>query len=296
MSVNLEGLTVVVAGGDQREQILISALAQTGARVIAVGYTHVPEGLGIRTSRSLLDTVPGAHAVIAPMSSTDAAGNIKAVPDPTVSLSLDREFFNQMRRGAPLLIGIAHPIIRSLSQEFGIRVIELAEVDEIATLNSIPTAEGALQRAMEELPVTIHGTRTAVLGFGRCAVTLVRMLQALGADTHVIARNPAQLARAYEMGAHALPWDRLATVLPQCRLIFNTVPARVLDRPILERLDRDSVIIDIASAPGGIDFDAARALGIKAFLELGLPGRVAPKTAGEILARCVPPLLYDLCT
>lgn len=296
MSVNLEGLTVVVAGGDRRDEILMTALAQTGAQVVAVGYSRVPEGLDIRIERSLTVAVATADAVIAPMSSTDTAGKIKAVPDPTVELVLDRPLFSKMRRDTPLLIGIAQPIIRSLSQEFGIRVIELAEVDEIATLNSIPTAEGALQRAMEELPVTIHGTRTAVLGFGRCGITLARMLQALGAQTYVVARNAAQLARAYEMGTHAVPWVELASLLPTCGLIFNTVPARVLDRTLLEKLDPETVIIDIASAPGGTDFAAAQALGIKAFLELGLPGRVAPKTAGQILAQCVPPLLYELCT
>lgn len=295
MSVNLAGLKVVMAGGDRREHVLLTALVEAGAAVTAVGYSRVPDAKGVRIGRSLPDAAAAADAVIAPMSGTDGAGRIKAVPDPDVQLVLDRFVFAKMRPGTPLLIGIAQPLIRSLSQEFSIPVVELAEVDEIATLNSIPTAEGALQRAMEELPVTIHGTCAAVLGFGRCGVTLARMLVGLGARTHVVARNPGQLARAYELGAHPVPWERLPTVLPTCRLIFNTVPARVLDRVLLAQLDPESVIIDIASAPGGTDFEAARALGIKAFLELGLPGRVAPQTAGEILARCVPPLLYKLC-
>lgn len=285
----------MVIGGDQRECILIDALAGCGAKVVAVGHTHLPDHPNIRMSSSLLSVVRAADAVIAPMSNTDAQGNIKAVPDQNLKLSLDRSFFSHMKRDAPLFIGIAQPVIRSLSQEFGIRVVEMAEVDEIATLNSIPTAEGAIQRAMEELPITIHGSSAAVIGFGRCAITLARMLAALGAKTKVIARNPAQLARAFEMGLEALHWDELTTVLPTCDVIFNTVPTRVIDRSMLEQLDRECVIIDIASAPGGIDFEAARELKVRAFLELGLPGRVAPKTAGAILARSIPPIIRDMC-
>lgn len=66
--------------------------------------------------------------------------------------------------------------------------------------------------------------------------------------------------------------------------IFNTVPAQVVDRGVLEACKKDAAVIDIASAPGGVDFEAAKALGIAAKLCLGLPGKYAPKTAGEILA------------
>lgn len=297
MPVDLRGLTVAVLGGDQRERILIDALLHCGARVVAVGYGELPDHPNLTLSRSPCEAVAQVHAVIAPMSNTDAQGRIKAVPDPSQTIRLDGDLFQCMRRGTPLLIGVAQPVVRSLAEAHGIRLIETAEVDEIATLNSIPTAEGAIQRAMEELPITIHGSHATVIGFGRCGMTLGRMLAALGAKTRVVARNPAQLARAWEMGLEGVGWEALAEAVAASDVVFNTVPAPVLSRAVLEKVPPDrTVIIDIASAPGGTDFEAAKALGIKAYLELGLPGRVAPKTAGEILARCVPALIRDLCT
>ena len=165
-------------------------------------------------------------------------------------------------------------------------MVETAELDEIAILNSIPTAEGAIQRAMEELPVTLHGSPVVVVGFGRCGMTLARMLGGIGARVCVVARGAGQRARAYEMGFEAEGIDGLKErVSPRTRAVFNTVPARLLTREVLQAMRRDAVVIDIAQTPGGTDFDAARELGIKAFLELGIPGKVAPKTAGEILAR-----------
>src|SRR5690606_38022728 len=152
-------------------------------------------------------------------------------------------------------------------------------LDEVAVLNSIPTAEGAIQRAMEELPVTLHGNRTLVVGFGRCGLTLARMLHGIGSKVTVAARGEGQRARAYEMGIETVPLHALEEVVGEAVAVFNTVPARVLTRRVLQRMSPEVVVIDVASAPGGTDFDAAEELGIKAFLDLGIPGRVAPKTA-----------------
>ena len=66
--------------------------------------------------------------------------------------------------------------------------------------------------------------------------------------------------------------------------IFNTVPALVLTKDILAKAQKNVLIYDIASAPGGTDFAAARALGLQAALLPGLPGKVAPLTVGRQLA------------
>jgi len=95
------------------------------------------------------------------------------------------------------------------------------------------------------------------------------------------------------MGFEAEGIDGLKERVRAARAVFNTVPARLLTREVLQAMRRDAVVIDIAQTPGGTDFDAARELGIKAFLELGIPGKVAPQTAGEILARVLPGLIFE---
>lgn len=291
--MDLRGTTIAMLGGDRRELILLQELLQTGADVVAVGYPPLPElGRAVRVE-SVPEAVGGAQAVIAPMSNTDEAGVVRAVLDPQAILQLDEEAFRRMAPGTPLLIGAAKPIIEELAARYQIRLIQTAEQDEIAILNSIPTAEGAIWRAMGEMPTTIHGSRCVVLGFGRCGVTLARMLKSLGAHVTVAARNPSQIARAFEMGLNPMHLKDLAKVLPEVDLVFNTVPAMVLTRPLLSRLPAEGLVIDIASAPGGTDFAAARQLGVKAILELGIPGRVAPRTAGQILARTIPLLIAE---
>jgi dipicolinate synthase subunit A len=171
--------------------------------------------------------------------------------------------------------------------------VDTGEDDELAILNSIPSAEGAILMAMQATPFTIHNSNCLVLGPGRTGLTLVRMLQGLGAHVWGAARKAPGRARLFEMGAMPVDFADLPHCLPQIDIVFNTVPAQVLDRSLVYVLRRTAVIIDLASAPGGVDFVAAAERGIHAELAPGLPGKVAPLTAGRILARVIPRIIED---
>jgi dipicolinate synthase subunit A len=288
----LEGKTIALLGGDEREVILAQALLDQGARLLLVGYDERPR-LAQAIHCDLLSAVQQADTAVAPMSNTDAEGRIKATLDPTAELWLDDAVFAALA-GKTLFIGMAKPLVQELAGRHDVRIVETAEIDEIAVLNSIPTAEGAILRAMTELPTTVHGSSSLVVGFGRCGITLARMLHGLGARVVVAARNRAQLARAYEMGLAAIHLDDISQAVQEVDVVYNTVPALVLTEEVIEALPQRAIIVDIASAPGGTDFVAARRKRIKAFLDLGIPGKVAPQTAGEILARTMPRLIADL--
>lgn len=294
MSGRLTGITVALVGGDEREIILCQALLQEGALVRMAGFPQRPE-LNQVKCLPLLEAIAGAHAVVLPLSGVDATGRVKAHMDQvSPPLILDAAAFAVMA-GKIVLIGSANPLVHQLADRYNVKVIETAANDEIAILNSIPTAEGAIYRAMAEMPITLHGSNSVVVGFGRCGFTLARMLQGLGAYVTVVARNPAQQARAWEMGMKAAPISSLSEVSAKADCLFNTVPYLVVTAEVVEALPTTALIIDIASAPGGTDFATARARGIKAFLDLGIPGRVAPRTAGQVLARTIPRLLAEAC-
>ncbi|MBO8142342.1 MAG: dipicolinate synthase subunit DpsA [Firmicutes bacterium] len=286
----LEGVPVAVLGGDRREVELVRALAASGARVRVAG---LPAGgvPGVERVRSAREAVAGARAVVAPMSGTDEHGRVPTPLEPSAGLRLGRELFGQMGSGTPLFIGTVRPAVAQAAAAAGVRVIEVAEIDEIAIANSVPTAEGAVQIAMEKLPVTIHGARALVIGFGRCGFTLARLLDAMGACVDIVSRRASDLARAEAMGLSAWPWPKMREAVWDRDVIFNTVPAPVLGEAVLARTRPGVLIVDIASAPGGTDFAAARRLGREALLAPGLPGKVAPVTAGRILARHLPGLI-----
>ena len=155
--------------------------------------------------------------------------------------------------------------------------------EELAVANAVPTAEGAIQIAMEELPVTIHGARVLVLGFGRLGKLLAHRLNALGARVSVAARKWADLAWAEAYGYGAEQIERLDGYLCGYDLVVNTVPVRVLDAERLADLRPGCLVIDLASKPGGVDFEAAVRQGVRAIWALSLPGKVAPVTSGKII-------------
>ena len=285
--MEIAGLRVVILGGDRRELEVARILDALGARVRAVGLPW-PDAVSWTANR-LEEAAAWADCLVAPVGGTDDVGNVlycitdDTQPPPRVTA----EVVGRIRPGALFFIGKAAPYLRELCRRQEVRLVEFRERDEFAVLNSVPTAEGAIQMAMEHTDITLHGSELLVLGYGRCGRTLAGMLRGLGAHTWVAAREAALAARAAVDGHRILEWGELKGRIGTMEVVFNTVPAVVLPEEVLAHAEGELVVVDLASAPGGVDFLAARRLGIRAYLAPGLPGIVAPKTAGRIVAKVI---------
>ncbi|MDI6813376.1 MAG: dipicolinate synthase subunit DpsA [Desulfitobacteriaceae bacterium] len=290
MVAGLKGIRLAVVGGDDREIYLIPELQKLGAYIVGVGLEKAPPIPGLTLVGTLLEAVSQVDVLLFPMFGTDERGLVKAKygNSPVV---LNKEVLQAIPSKVPLCIGWARQALKSAADMLGIRIVETANLPELAILNSIPSAEGAIQMAMEATPITLHGSQSFVIGLGRTGWTLARMLMGIGAHVTGVARKSADLARAAEMGFQPVHLSDLEDQIGRAEIVFNTAPAPVLDRVMLEMMARDAVIIDLASLPGGTDFEYAQMLGIKALLAPGLPGIVAPKTAGKILAQVYPQLI-----
>lgn len=295
MSSVLSGIKIAVLGGDDRELILTNELVKMGATVVVAGFPKDKVGPGAFVVYTVEEACKDAEVIILPLPGTSPDGVIRAVYAEG-SLKLTEKAISSIAKNALVLIGSARPFLKEWAQTYEFNLIEVIDMDEIAILNSIPTAEGAIQIAMEETQITIHGSRTCVIGFGRVAITLARLLKAMGSDVTVVARNPGQLARAYEMGCKRAGFSDLREIMSDIDIVFNTIPAMVIDRETLKYANSDVLIIDLASQPGGTDFEAANAYGLKAILAPGLPGKVAPVYAGKILADVIPRLIISELT
>lgn len=292
MSLVLAGLKIGVVGGDDRELVLIAGLIEMGAKVVVAGFPQdklVPEALSVNTVEEACN---GANVLILPVPGTDSQGIIRAVYAEE-KLVLTENALSKLAINGVIIIGSARPFLKDWSNKYNLTLLEIIEMDEVAILNSIPTAEGAIQIAMEETAITIHGSKSCIIGFGRVGITLARTLKALGSDVTIVARNAGQNARAYEMGCKSVTYDVLPQVLSNSDFCFNTVPEMVLDKRVLKYSNPDIVIIDLATQPGGTDFEEANILGIKAILAPGLPGKVAPVSAGKFLADVIPRLITN---
>lgn len=287
MNGELKRVSWCILGGDRRDAHFARALLDLGydVRVSCVpGTDDLPARVIVHDAN---EAVRGASVVVCPVTGTDESGVLRHSATPVDLLQV----LSRAEGIEVLVIGTAKRAVKELACAKGIWIVESMRDDELAILNSIPSAEGAVQIAMEHSDFTIHGSRSAVLGFGRTGVTLASTLQALKSTVTVAARKPQDLARARALGHIPLRFSDLKSALRSFDLIFNTAPALVLPSELLNEVKKTCVIVDLASPPGGVDFEAAKEAGITAVLAPGLPGLVAPRTAGEILSQVIPRLV-----
>ena len=186
------------------------------------------------------------------------------------------ELLRAAKPGAVALGGRLSVQAKAIAQEAGVELVDYFARPELTVYNAIPTAEGCIGILLAERTRTLWGTNLLLLGFGPVGQALGARLAALGANVTVCARRAEQRALA-----------------PAFDTVVNTIPAPVLTELVLAALRPGSLIVDLASKPGGTDFAAAQRLGCKAIHALSLPAACAPDTAGEAVARTVLTILRE---
>lgn len=203
------------------------------------------------------------------------------------------ELLRAAKPGAVALGGRLSVQAKTIAQEAGVELVDYFARPELTVYNAIPTAEGCIGILLAERTRTLWGTNLLLLGFGPVGQALGTRLAALGANVTVCARRAEQRALAESLGLRGAELARLAALAPAFDTVVNTVPAPVLTEPVLAALRPGSLIVDLASKPGGTDFAAAQRLGCKAIHALSLPAACAPDTAGEAVARTVLTILRE---
>ena len=285
---------IALIGGGIRETVVANELIKSAYPVSIYGIDK-NELISLKpVAPTMEEALEGSSVLVLPVSGADGTGLVHA-PAVKETIRLTESIMSLLEEDAPILTGVVSPFLKDLSAATGHPIIPLMERDEIAIPNAIPTAEGAVAIAMDHLPVTIYGSKAAVLGFGRVGKAVAHTLKALGASVTVFSRNGAEHKEGRDCGYDMRYYEACSHVLPHCDLIVNTVPHLILDAEKLSHVLPRTPIIDLASKPGGVDFTEAQRRDITAIIALGLPGKCAPITAGEILARGIRPILDEIC-
>ncbi len=276
--------TILVAGGDLRYVYTAGALARQ-FHVHAAGFTgRVVPFENITLTESAGEDFPACDVLVLPLPVSEDGVLVQA-PFSRQSLSLKKLAACVKPDG--IVLGGRFGKAEQLFRELGIPTVDYLDREELSTLNAIPTAEGALQILLEEMPAAIYHSRFLVLGFGRIGSRLAAVLHALGGRVTVASRDVVELARAEMLGCRAMPLAELHQHAADFDVICNTIPAQVVDADFLADLKGDPLLLDLASKPGGIDWEAAQKYNRRAVWALSLPGKTAPITAGEIIARTI---------
>ena len=173
------------------------------------------------------------------------------------------------------------------------RFIDYAKREDFTLLNAVPTAEGAFLLALQHRKQTVFGSRVGILGFGKVGARTAKLFHAAGACVSVFARKAEVRAEAKLQGYHAHDFTALKKEIGTFDLVINTVPAKLLNADILQEMRKDCLILDLASAPFGLDFEEAKEMGLCAICASALPGKYFPESAGTIIADTIVEILKE---
>ncbi len=265
-------LHACIPGGDGRMLFTAKLLRQAGCTVTLNGQD------GAHTEPHSLDRhIAKADLVVLPLPITRDKIHLyaPATPDPIALNALVASIpAGAVVAGGGFSPAIADPLIAK-----GCRIYDCLADRRFADPNALATAEGAIAMAITEYPALLNGCDTAVLGYGKIADHLCRLLQAMGAKVTVYARRQAARKAAKATGAAAYSTDELAKRAADHDLLFNTIPARLFEVAEIS-IAEDSLLIDLA--PVYCASEHPRILPAP-----GIPARYAPRFAGELYGRCI---------
>jgi len=273
--------TFAVIGGDLRNLKLAEHLAEDGHSVKIFGFKNIEISPKVTDATSLEEAIKDSDVVVGPIPCSKDEQTINCTFY-NLKIYID-DVLRSMNKEQIFVAGFLSENIIHLCQNYELECHDILKREEMSVLNAIPTAEGAIQIALEEMPTTLHDSKVLVMGYGRIGKVLSKMLHGMGAKVYAAARKYSDLAWIETMGYVPIRTSEISTYLDTFDVIFNTIPHVVLEAKELRNVRKDSLIIDLASKPGGINFEKAKELGVKTIWALSLPGKVAPVSAARYM-------------
>ena len=261
----------LIIGGDKRIRALAKSLKQDGHEVKTYA-NKVEEIEEINTKEELY--MDNSEIIISSVPLSKDGININT-PLSEKTITIDE--FKKISKNKKVIAG-------NLKEIDG---YDILKDEETTILNTIPTAEGAIQIAMEETTYTLDSQKALVLGFGRVGKTLCSRLKNLCKEVYCMARKESDLALIKAYGYIPIKLEEMRENICKMDIIFNTIPIQIIDKNLLILMNKETLIIDLASFPGGVDYEASKKMEIKAILALGLPGKVAPNSSAEYIKKYI---------
>ncbi len=235
----------------------------------------------------LVENINEAESVLAPTPFSKDQNTLLGT-----EITID-DFINTVK-GKMVFAGAINEKVKEKFKRSNIKYYDFMDYEEIAVLNAIPTAEGAIAVAMDNTDITLHSSKCLVIGYGRIGKVLSKMLTGIGATVWCCARKKEALANAFGMGYNIVDINDMGNDISKYDYIFNTADSLILNKSILKEVSKEVYIVDLASSPGGVDYKAAENLGIRANLALALPAKVAPKTSAKYFKEKIDEILNKM--
>lgn len=281
-------MKISVIGGDLRLSNLAEMLAIDTNEVSVFGMENANEIMDnkdIIKCNTLEEAVNNSEIIIGSIPFMKNNEEVYATfSDKNIKLD---DLVNRKCKNKTFIAGsISNDAREKLEKSYG-KVIDIMKEEELVVLNTIATAEGAVDVAIQNTDTTIHGSRVLILGFGRVAKEVANKFHGLSAKVTCAARKNKDLAWIKAMGYKEVNINDLGEDLKKYDIIINTVPHMIIDKEEMQYMKKNVLLIDLASSPGGINTEDAQKMNLKFVWALALPGKIAPVTSAEFIKQTI---------
>lgn len=266
-------LIVCFLGGDKRQKYAAEKLSEF-YRIKASGECFVGAS-GIKCSDNPQKAMHSSSVIVLPLPAIKCEN--------VLSFMTIAEYAKKSH--AVIIGGMFSQYMIDAMESLSVRFFDYYNDECFTIKNAYLTAEGALSLAMQTLETDIAHGDFAILGYGRIGSALGEMISANKGAVSVYARRKTSQTLAKERGLRAFDISEIS--VSRHDVIFNTIPERVISNESILGFDPSTVMIELASAPGGFDIEIAEQYGIKCISAQGLPGKYAPVSAGAAVADAI---------
>lgn len=277
---------ILIIGGDTRQHYIAEFLNKYRFNIYMYGVNDNTKSIEYNLKKAM----EIADVVIFPLPVSKDGKHITSSVQ--IKESLD-EIINMINDDCIVFAGMISRSIESKLIKKKITFYDYFKREDLTIKNTIPTVQGIIKTIIDNIDYTIHSSKCAVFGYGRVGKITADVLKSLGADVTVCVRKNSDLSVAYTKRLDNCLIKDFSKISNEFDILINTVPSMVIDRKILENLNKNCLIIDVASAPYGTDFATAHEFGINAIQCPSLPGKVVPKTAGIIIGEAIIDILKE---
>jgi dipicolinate synthase subunit A len=277
-------MNILFLGGDKRQKQMIRDLYEKGHNINLLGFENLDtDNIVKKVSLDNLN-ISKYDVLIFPVSGVSKDFLIKAYYHDG-NIKIEPDLLKNTKENVLIFTGIKTPSLKHMEDISQRKIISLMNEKDVVIPNAIVTCEGIVKDLIDCSDVTIYGSNIMVIGYGNVGKRLVELLHNMGAKVKVAVKEKNDYFALNKLGIKSFYSKDIKHYLQHTNIIVNTAPSLVLSKEELKFVDKDTYLLDIASLPGGIDLDSANELGLKNKHLLGIPGYIAPITAGRILSK-----------
>lgn len=265
----LDKRNILFIGGDERQLFCAKYLYRAGYEVSIIGfdkYRDIPEELMVFTNPKIAIIL--ADIIILPTPCTIDEHIFMPYSDFTLN---EKDVFSHLDNEKIIFGGKINENFRINLKKKNIKFYDFLEDESITVHNAYITAEGTLQKMMALSDESLFGKNVLIIGFGRISKHLCKLLSALKMNVHVLARKKSDITWAKLSGVKSKQIQAFQS-FKGYDFVINTVPVKIFKNTMFDTLH--APFIDLANIG---EYHCSYYIKLSA-----LPGKYAPKSAGEI--------------